>query len=98
MIAKHEHNLAQQEAMLDSVRTQLAEVRDTVGALRALVSETMEPPINSVVPLLPLPREPPPIDNGGILPTLPFLKLILILIWKKRLDLSSQSPTRRGCL
>ena len=70
LIAKHEHNLAQQRAMLESVRTQLAEVRDTVGALRALVSETREPPINSVVPPLPPPREPPPMDNGGILPTL----------------------------
>ena len=59
MIAKHEHNLAQRKAMLDSVRTQLAEVRDTVGALRALVSETKEPPINSIVPPLPPPREPP---------------------------------------
>ena len=48
MIAKHEHN--QQKAMLESVRTQLAEVRDTVGALRALVSETREPPNNPVVP------------------------------------------------
>ena len=37
MIAKHEHNSTQQKAMLESVRTQLAEVRDTVGALRALV-------------------------------------------------------------
>ena len=51
-IAKHEHNLAQQSAMLESVRTQLAEVRDTVGALRALVSETREvgsipPPLSS---------------------------------------------------
>ena len=70
MIAKHEHNLVQQKAMLDSVRTQLAEVRDTVGALRALVSEPKEPPINPVVPPLPLPREPPPKDHGGILPTL----------------------------
>ena len=66
MIAKHEHNLSQQKAMLETVRTQLAEVRDTVGALRALVSETGEPPINSVVP----PRKPPPVDNGGILPAL----------------------------
>ena len=40
MIAKHEHNLVQQKAMLESVRSQLAEVRDTVVALRALVSET----------------------------------------------------------
>ena len=71
MIAKHEHNLAQQKAMLESVRTQLAEVRDTVGALRALVSETKEPPINSVVPPLPPPREPhPPLETDGILPTL----------------------------
>ena len=70
MIAKHEHNLVQQKAMLDSVRTELAEVRDTVGALRALVSEPKEPPINPVVPPLPLPREPPPKDHGGILPTL----------------------------
>ena len=69
MIAKHEHNLAQQKAMLETVRTQLAEVRDTVGALRALVSETTEPPNNPVVPPLPPPREPPPVDNGGILPT-----------------------------
>ena len=53
-----EHNLAQQKAMLETVRTQLAEVRDTVGALRALVSETKEPPINPVVPPLPPPREP----------------------------------------
>ena len=29
MIAKHEHNLAQQKAMLETVRTQFAEVRDT---------------------------------------------------------------------
>ena len=69
LIAKQEHNLAQQKAMLESVRTQLAEVRDTVGALRALVSETKEPPLNSVVPPLPPPREPPPMDTGGILPT-----------------------------
>ena len=68
--AKHEHNLAQQKAMLESVRTQLAEVRDTVGALRALVSETWEPTNNPVVPPLPAPREPPPMDAGGILPTL----------------------------
>ena len=66
MIAKHEDNLAQQKAMLESVRTQLADVRDTVGALRALVSETKEPPINSVVPP---PREPPLLDTVGILPT-----------------------------
>ena len=51
--------------MLDSVRTQLAEVRDTVGALRALVSETKEPPFCR----LSLCQEPPPGDNGGILPT-----------------------------
>ena len=70
MIAKHEHNLAQQKAMLETVRTQLAEVWDTVGALRALVSETREPPNNPVVPPLPPPREPPLIDSGGILPTL----------------------------
>ena len=70
MIAKHEHNLAQQKAMLETVRTQLAEVRDTVCALRALVSETREPPNNPVVPPLPPAREPPPMDNGGILPTL----------------------------
>ena len=71
MIAKHEHNLAQQKAMLESVRSQLAEVRDTVGALRALVSETKEPPISSVVPPLPPPRETPsPLETGGILPTL----------------------------
>ena len=70
MIAKHEHNLAQQQAMLETVVTQLAEVRDTVGALRALVSETREPPNNPVVPPLPPPRERPPMDNGGILPTL----------------------------
>ena len=71
MIAKHEHNLAQQKAMLESVRSQLAEVRDTVGALRALVSETKEPPINSIVPPLPPPREPaPPLESGGVLPTL----------------------------
>ena len=71
MIAKHEHNLAQQEAMLESVRSQLAEVRDTVGALRALVSETKEPPISSIVPPLPLSREPPPpLEPGGVLPTL----------------------------
>ena len=49
MIEKHEHNLAQQKRMLESVRSQLAEVRDTVGALGALVSETKEPPINSIV-------------------------------------------------
>ena len=70
MIAKHEHNLAQQKAMLETVQTQLAEVRDTVGALRAWASETREPPNNPVVAPLPLPREPPPMDNGGILHTL----------------------------
>ena len=70
MIAKHEPNLAQQKAMLESVRSQVAEVRDTVGALRALVSETKEPPISSVVPPLPPPREPPPLEPVGILPTL----------------------------
>ena len=71
MSAKHEHNLVQQKAMLESVRSQLAEVRDTVGALRALVSETKEPPINSIVPPLPPPREPPPsLESGGVLPTL----------------------------
>ena len=60
MIAKHEHNLAQQKTMLESVRSQLAEVRDTVGALRALVSETKKPPINFVVPPFPPSRKPPP--------------------------------------
>ena len=71
MIAKREHNLVQQKAMLETVRIQLAEVRDTVGALRALVSETKEPPVNSVVPPLPPPREPPPpLETDGILPTL----------------------------
>ena len=64
MIAKYEHNFAQQQAMLESVRTQLAEVRDTVGALRA--SETREPPINSVVPPLPPPRELPPVDTWNL--------------------------------
>ena len=70
MIAKHEHNLAQQKAVLESVRAQLAEVRDTVGALRALVSETREPSNNPIVPSLPPPREPPPMQDQGILPTL----------------------------
>ena len=57
--------------MLESVRSELAEVRDTVGALRALVSEMQEPPISSVVPPLPPPREPPPpLETGGVLPTL----------------------------
>ena len=57
--------------MLEFVRSQLAEVRDTVGALRALVSETKEPPLNSVVPPLPPPREPPPpLGPGRVLPTL----------------------------
>ena len=98
MIAKHEHNLAQQKAMLDSVRTQLAEVRDTVGALRALVSETKEPPINSVVPPLPPPKGTP--SSLGYLEvscpllaerkiscllTLLIRKLILIQIWRMRL-------------
>ena len=69
MIAKHEHNLAQQKAMLESVRTQLAEVRDTVGALRALVSETREPSNNPIAPPLQPPRESPPIEDKGILPT-----------------------------
>ena len=69
LIAKHEHNLAQLRAMLESVRTQLAEVRDTVGALRALVSETREPSNNPVVPPLPPPREPPQMEDGRILPT-----------------------------
>ena len=59
------------KAMLESVRSQLAEVRDTVGAVRALVSETKEPPITSIVPPLPPPREPPPpLEPGGVLPTL----------------------------
>ena len=71
MIAKHEHNLAQHKAaMLESVRTQLAEVRDTVGALRALVSESREPSSNPIVPPLPPPREPLPMEDKGILPTL----------------------------
>ena len=100
LIAKHEHNLVQQRAMLESVRTQLADVRDTVGALRALVSETREPPNNPVVP--PLPREPPLMNEGTILPLavrknsclwmLPACitrRLILRRIWRKRLGLSS---------
>ena len=62
MIAKHEHNLAQQKAMLESVRSQLAEVRDTVGALRALVSERRI--------LLCRENPPPPLETGGVLPTL----------------------------
>ena len=62
LIAKHEHNLAQQRAMLVSVRTQLAEVPDTVGALRALVSESREPQNNPVVPPLPPPSGAP--SNG----------------------------------
>ena len=107
MIAKHEHNLAQQKAMLESVRSQLAEVRDTVGALRALVSETKEPPISSIVPPLPPPREPPPpLESCPLLAerkiscllTLPIRRSILILIWKKRLGHPSQNQTRRGCL
>ena len=71
-IAKHEHNLnlAQQKAMLETVRTQLAEVRDTVGALRALVLEIWEPPNNPVVPPLPPPRVLPPMGDGSIHPTL----------------------------
>ena len=110
MIAKHEHNLAQQKAMLESVRSQLAEVRDTVGALTALVSETKEPPISSIVPPLPPPREPPPpleywrcpahswqSARLSCLLTLPIRRSILILIWKKRLGQPSQSQTRRGC-
>ena len=111
MIANLEHNLAQQKAMLESVRTQLAEVRDTVGALRALVSETKEP-INSVVPPLPPPREPPllwrlevsflPLAVRRIFCRLILhvqfiLSMILIQTWKMRLDLSSQKQTRRGC-
>ena len=60
----------QHRAMLESVRTQLAEVRDTVGALRALESETREPRNNSVVPPLPPPRQPPPMEDQDILPPL----------------------------
>ena len=109
MIAKHEHNLAQQKRMLESVRSQLAEVRDTVGALRALVSETKEPPINSIVPPLSPPREPPPpLEPGGVLPTLgraqdflpidsSYTQIDLDTYWKKRLCQSSQRQTRRGC-
>ena len=100
--------------MLESVRSQLAEVRDTVGALRALVSETKEPPSSSVAPPLPPPREPPPpLETDGIL-AYPwqcarlfadrysmydsYSNMILIQTWKMRLDLSSQSQTRRRCL
>ena len=93
MIAKHEHNLAQQKAMLETVRTQLAEVRDTVGALRALVSETKEPPINSVVPPLPPPREPPPLDTAGS-----YSVLIFIRTWRMILDLSSQKTNKKRVL
>ena len=109
MIAKHEHNLAQQKAMLESVRSRLAEVRDTVGALRALVSETKEPPINSIVPPsrhqgnphLPWNLEVscPPLAERKISCrlTLPTRRLILILIWKRSLVQPSQNQTRRGC-
>ena len=109
LIAKHEHNLVHQRAMLESVRTQLAEVRDTVGALRALVSETREPPNNPVVP--PLPREPPPMNEGTILPLavrknsclwmLPACitrRLILRRIWRKRLGLSSPRTNKKRVL
>ena len=77
MIAKHEHNLTQQKAMLESVRTRLAEVRDTVGALGALVSETREPPMYPVVPPLLPPRELPPLEDQGILPPLNFAQEFL---------------------
>ena len=70
MIAEHEHNLAQQKAMLETVRTQLAEVRDTVGALRALVSETRKPPNNSRCAAPPAPSGAPPMEDEGILPPL----------------------------
>ena len=108
MIAKHEHNLAQQRAMLETVRTQLAEVRDTVGALRALVSETREPSNNPIVPPLP-PLESPlqrrikasfqhlAVHKISCQLTLLVLSMILTRTWRMRLDLSSQKQTRRGC-
>ena len=100
LLAKHEHNLAQQKAMLESVRTQLAEVRDTVGALRALVSETREPPNYPVVPLLPPPREPPPMDDGGILPTLgsaqDFLPIDASCTYHTQLDLDTGMEEETG--
>ena len=93
MIAKHEHKLTQQRAMLESVRAQLAEVRDTVGALRVLVSETREPSNNPVVPPLPLPREPPPMEDGRILPTLggarDFLTLDASCTYHTQMDLDT---------
>ena len=99
LIAKHEH-LAQQRAMLESVRTQLAEVRDTVGALGALVSETREPPDNPVVPLLPLPREPPPMEDDGILPSLgsaqDFLSIDASCTFHTQIDLDTDMEEETG--
>ena len=105
LIAKREHNLAQQRAMLESVRTQLAEVLDTVGALRALVSETKgsRQTISLCRPSRPLLWR---IKAFSLLSAVrriscPLMLHVLILtltrIWRKRLGLSSQKETRKGC-
>ena len=92
--------MAQQRAMLESVRTQLAEVRDAVGALRALVSESREPPNNSVVPPLPPPREPPPMGDGNILPTFgsaqDFLPLDASCTYHTQVDLDTDMEEETG--
>ena len=75
-------------------------MRDTVGALRASVSETREPSSNPVVPPLPLPREPPPMDDGGILPTLgraqDFLPIDASCTYHTQLDLDTDMEEETG--
>ena len=96
LIAKRGHNLAQQKAMLESVRTQLAEVRDTVGALGASVSESREPPNNPVVPPCPPPREAPPMNEGTILRAQDFLPLDASCTYHTQIDLDTDMEEETG--
>ena len=90
LIAKHEHKFG----------TATAEVRDTVGAIRAVVSETREPPNNPVVPPFPPPREPPPVGDGSILPTLgsaqDFLPIDASCTYHTQFDLDTEMEEETG--
>ena len=86
LIAKREHNLAQQRATLELVRTQLAEVRDTVGALLPWVMEASS-----------LPLAVRKNSYRWMLLARITRRLILIRIWRRRLGLSSPRETRKEC-
>ena len=112
MIAKHEHNVAQQKAMLESVRSQLAEVRDTVGSegfgvgnegaanqfCCAASPATARAPLPWRLMVSCLPLAVRRIFCRLILHVQFILSMILILTWRMRLNLSSQKQTKRKYL